>query len=117
MCERNFSRAWNGAAAEKADIGNGVMRRARGSLQKVQPRLHRLTGGGMNAENIQVLLERRLGHDPGNPFCDHGLSGTGRTDHDPIVSLETNMKPTRFRRTRRPHALPAPIKEPTPKPS
>src|SRR5688572_4057085 len=58
-----------------------MMRRTEGTCVPGHFPADRPPRGGMDAEDLEVLVEGRRRHDRGHPFCDHRFSGTGRADH------------------------------------
>lgn len=85
--EGDFAGAGDGAAAEEADVGDGVVGRAHGAVAERHGGIaQRLPGGGVDGEDFQGLLEGRRGHDRGDAFCDHAFTRARRTDHKEIVT-------------------------------
>lgn len=83
--EGDFAGSGDGAAAEQADVGDGVVRGAARPGEEGQGAFERLPGGRVDAQHVEELVERRLRHDAGDALGDHGLSRAGRSDHDEVV--------------------------------
>ena len=53
---------------------------------------HRFSGAsddarrGLDGEQFEVFVERRLGHDGGDAFRDHAFAGAGAADHQEVVA-------------------------------
>jgi len=85
MRERDFARTRNRAASEQRDIRYRVVRRAKRPRLPIHLPRDRFAGGGVDAEDLEMLFERRRGHDRREAFGDHRFSRAGRPDHEQIV--------------------------------
>ncbi len=84
--EGDFAGAGNRAATEQADVGDGVVRRAHGATAENGGAGECLPGGGVDAENLQRLVEGGGGEDAREAFRHHGFPCAGRADHDEVVA-------------------------------
>ena len=84
--ERDFTGARDRAAAEQRDVRDRVMRRAKRAGIPAHVRRQRPPRRGVDAQDLELLLERRRRHDGRDAFRDHGFSGARRTDHQQIVA-------------------------------
>ena len=84
--EGDFTGAGDGAAAEQADVGDGVVRGAHGAASENVALAERLAGGGVDGEDLQRLFQGGVGHDRGHAFGDHGFARARGADHDEVVS-------------------------------
>lgn len=84
--ERDFAGAGISAAAEEADVGNGVVRRAEGTaIDKALTGVEE-AGDRVNLRGLDGFGLGHVGHDGGHAFGEHGLAGAGRADHEDVVA-------------------------------
>jgi nickel/cobalt transporter (NicO) family protein len=83
--EGDFAGAGDGAAAEEADIADGVVRGAKGALEAAVFGGEGDAGGGLDGEDFEKFVERGLGHDGGDAAGDHAFAGAGAADHQEIM--------------------------------
>jgi hypothetical protein len=84
--EGNFARARVGAAAEEANVGDGVVGTAEGAAGDEAFARVEESGDGVDAGGLDRFLLGHVGHDGGHAFGEHGFTGAGRADHDDVVS-------------------------------
>lgn len=84
--ERDLAGPGDRAAAEQADVRNGVVRRPHRPSAKDGRTAERLTRGGVDAEDLQRLLQGRGGEDARETFGHHGLARPWWPDHDQVVA-------------------------------
>src|SRR5262245_60720001 len=72
--KRDFTGPGNRAAAEQADIGDGVVRSAKRWSEPGQRAAERRTGGGVDAQHLEKFIERRSGKNGRDSLGHHGFA-------------------------------------------
>ena len=84
--ERDFAGPRNHAAADQPGIGNGVVRRAKGTdADQARSRIEH-SGHAVDLRGLERFLERERRQDGRNALGQHGLAGAGRADHQNVVA-------------------------------
>ena len=84
--ERDFAGAGNGAAADEAGVGDGVVRGAEGALGDESGFGVEDAGDGMDLGGLEGFVEAERREDRGEPAGEHGFAGAGRADHQDVVA-------------------------------
>lgn len=83
--QRNFTRLGSRTAADETDVGDRVVGRAEGAHRQQGPFFVEHAADAEDFGGFNRLIEGHARQDGGNTAGDHGLSGTGRTDHQEIM--------------------------------
>ena len=86
MSEGNFAGTRDGAAADQAGIGNGVVRRAERAHADEPGAGIEHAGNTVNLGGLQRLFKGKGRQDRRHALGEHGLAGTGRADHQDVVA-------------------------------
>ncbi len=86
MGQRNFARARDYAAADQADIGDGVVRRTIGARSDQARALIEHSSYAVNLRRFEGFFKRERRQDGGHALGEHGLAGAGRPDHQDVVA-------------------------------
>ena len=84
--EGDFAWARHDAAADEAGVGDGVVRRAEGTLRDKTLRRIEHSGDGVDLGGLESFVEGEGREDRGQTFGEHRLAGAGRTDHEDVVT-------------------------------
>src|SRR6202171_2527058 len=77
--------SWNRAAAEKADVANGVMRRAEWTGGNKRAIAIKQARDAVDLGRFNRFIERHRWNDRGDAFRQHRFARAGRTDHENVV--------------------------------
>jgi len=86
MGQTHFARRRNGGAAEQADVGNGVVRRAKGPRGDEGLFAAQHSGNAVDLGALDRFLDRHRRDDGGDAFRQHRFPGSGRADHEQVVA-------------------------------
>ena len=86
MREAHFARIRNCAAAEQADVADGVMRRAKRPRGDERLFAVQQAGDAVNLRRLDRFLQRHRRNDGGDAFRQHRFARAGRTDHEHVVT-------------------------------
>ena len=84
--ERDLAGARDHAAADESGVGDGVVRRAEGTVRDQAAVGVEYAGDGVDLGGLQRLLEAQGSEDGRKALGQHGLAGAGRADHQDVVS-------------------------------
>ena len=86
MGEAHFTRAWKFSPADEARGGDGVMRCAKRAALEQTAAGRQCAGDGMNLRRDDRFFERQTRKNRCQPFRQHRLSRSRRTNHQDVVS-------------------------------
>src|SRR6266478_7179431 len=86
MSERNLAWSRNHAAADQSRVGDSVVWSTKGPHRDQSCIRLEDAGDAVDLGRFQRFLKTEWRQDGGNAFRQHGLAGTGRTDHQNVVS-------------------------------
>jgi hypothetical protein len=84
--EGDFAGAGNGAAADEARVGDGVVRGAERPLGNESGFGVEDTGDGVDLGGLEGFVESEGREDRGETAGEHGFAGAGRADHQNVVT-------------------------------
>ena len=85
MGEADLPRPRGMAAADQAGVGDRMVRGAKGPGPQERLLPVQQAGDGEYLRRFDGLREGKVGDDRHEPLCEHGLPGSGRTDHEEVV--------------------------------
>lgn len=86
MGEGDFAWSRDNAAADESDIGDGMVGIAKRTARGEALTGEGFAGGGIDTQDIEEFGFHEGREDGGNPFGDHGFTGTRWTEEEEIVA-------------------------------
>ena len=86
VSEGNFAGTGNDAAADESGVGDGVVRRAEGTLGNEAGRGIEHSGDGVDLGGLERFFKSERRKDRRQTFGEHRLAGAGRADHENVVA-------------------------------